>query len=355
MTVAILAQVPVTKDREVIAKLAAMSVTGQKRDGDDDRDAKKSRDEFTDMESRLKTMFKGLMDEQTKTLNQEWTAQLGEATTVLKKHAEEINSLAAKVGSVTDRVTGHDARIAALEKKDKELETNIGALKKQFTEHEAAVKKLQVDMETNEKKIEGQHQMRSHSMPPVSTVKRVHYPECEENEKDRHEAAVTLQLRIEDKVDRQDLNTAVASILDSAGIDISSKVAKSFTVGPSPPPRDGQTRINLRFEDQDARDALRWMLVDPDDYTQQATYNSKPVQVWTIPPKYVTARNTKLFNKAKIIAIQKDIKNWRTDLFIDTKDTRTIQLKSDGTVLAFQDWDTWEVHTVKKNTEQVIL
>ena len=217
------------------------------------------------------------------------------------------------------------------------------------------VKKLQGDIETNEKKTEGQHQMRSHSMPPMSTEKRVRYPECEENEKDRHEAAVTLQLRIEDKVDRQDLNTAVASILDSAGIDISSKVAKSFTVGPSPPPRDGQTRINLRFEDQDARDALRWMLVDPDDYTQQAQYNSKPVQVWTIPPKYVTARNTKLFNKAKIIAIQKDIKNWRTDLFIDTKDTRTIQLKSDGTTLAYQDWDTWEVHTVKKDTEQVVL
>ena len=60
---------------------------------------------------------------------------------------------------------------------------------------------------------------------------------CEENEKDRHESAVTLQLRIDDKVDRQDLNTTVASILDSAGIDISSKAAKSFTVGPSPPPR----------------------------------------------------------------------------------------------------------------------
>ena len=218
------------------------------------------------------------------------------------------------------------------------------------------VKKLQGDIETNEKKTEGQHQIRSHSMPPMQTEKRVHYPECEENEKDRHEAAVTLQLRIEDKVDRQDLNTAVASILDSAGIDISSKVAKSFTVGPSPPPRDGQTRINLRFEDQDARDALRWMLVDPDDYTQQATYSSKPVQVWTIPPKYVTARNTKLFNKAKIIAAQsKDIKNWRTDLFIDTKDTHTIQLKSDGTTLAYQDWDTWEVHMVKKDTEQVVL
>ena len=96
------------------------------------------------------------------------------------------------------------------------------------------------------------------------------------------------------------------------------------------------------------------MLVDPDDYTQQAEYNSKPVQVWTIPPKYVTARNTKLFNKAKIIAIQKDL-NWRNDLFIDTKDTRTIQLKSDGTTLAYQDWDTWEVHMVKKDTEQVVL
>ena len=69
----------------------------------------------------------------------------------------------------------------------------------------------------------------------------------------------------------------------------------------------------------------------------------------------MTARNTKLFNKAKIIAIQKDIKNWRTDLFIDTKDTRTIQLKSDGTVLAFQDWDTGEVLPIKTKTEQVVL
>ena len=124
------------------AKLVAMNATGQKRDGDDDRDAKKSRDEFTDMESKLKAMMKGLMDEQTKTLNQNWTAQLVEAKKELKKHADEINSLGAKVGSVTDRVTGHDARIAALEKKDKELETNIGMLKKQFTQHEATVKKL---------------------------------------------------------------------------------------------------------------------------------------------------------------------------------------------------------------------
>ena len=333
-----------------------MSATCQKRDGDDDREAKKTRDEFSEMKEEIKEMLKGMLDEQTKTLDQKWTAQLVQAHTILKKHSVEINSWGAKVGSVTDRVSGHDARIAALEKKDEELESNIGTLQKQFTEHEAMVKKLQSDIETNEKKTEGQHQMRSHSMPAMPTVKRVHYPECEENEKDRHEAAVTLQLRIEDKVDRQDLNTAVASILDSAGIDISSKVAKSFTVGPSPPPRDGQTRINLRFEDQDARDALRWMLVDPDDYTQQATYSSKPVQVWTIPPKYVTARNTKLFNKAKIIAAQsKDIKNWRTELFIDTKDTRTIQLKSDGTTLAYQDWDTWEVHTVKKDTEQVVL
>ena len=96
------------------------------------------------------------------------------------------------------------------------------------------------------------------------------------------------------------------------------------------------------------------MLVDPDDYTQQAEYNSKPVQVWTIPPKYVTARNTKLFNKAKIIATTKGL-NWRTDLFIDTKDTRTIQLKSDGTTSAYQDCDTWEVHTVKMKTEQMVL
>ena len=96
------------------------------------------------------------------------------------------------------------------------------------------------------------------------------------------------------------------------------------------------------------------MLVDPDDYKQQAEYNSKPVQVWTIPPKYVTARNTKLFNKAKIIAIEKGL-NWRNDLFIDTKETRSIQLKSDGTTLAFQDWDTWEVQRFKPNTEQVVL
>ena len=54
------------------------------------------------------------------------------------------------------------------------------------------------------------------------------------------------------------------------------------------------------------------------------------------------ARSTKLFNKAKIIAIEKGL-NWRNDLFIDTKETRSIQLKSDGTTLAFQDWDTWEV------------
>ena len=78
------------------------------------------------------------------------------------------------------------------------------------------------------------------------------------------------------------------------------------------------------------------------------------VQVWTIPPKYVTAPNTKLFNKAKIIATQEGF-NWRTDIFIDTKDTRTIQLKSDGTTLAYQDRDTWEVLAIKMKTEEVVL
>ena len=117
----------------------------------------------------------------------------------------------------------------------------------------------------------------------------------------------------------------------------------------SPPPRNGQTRINLRFEDQDARDALRWKLVDPDEFTANAEHNSKPVQVWTIPPKYVTNRNTKLLNRAKIIGAQLGI-DWRNGLAIDTKDTRAITLKSDGSLLAIQDLDTWEVVPVKKTT-----
>ena len=77
-------------------------------------------------------MMKGMLDEQTKTLNKTWIAQLVEANKIFKTHDVEINALSAKVGSVTDRVSGHDARIAALEKKDEELESNIGKLKKQF-------------------------------------------------------------------------------------------------------------------------------------------------------------------------------------------------------------------------------
>ena len=41
----------------------------------------------------------------------------------------------------------------------------------------------------------------------------------------------------------------VAGILASAGIDASAAIAKSFKVDPLFP-RNGQTRINLRFEDQ---------------------------------------------------------------------------------------------------------
>ena len=79
------------------------------------------------------------------------------------------------------------------------------------------------------------------------------------------------------------------------------------------PIRNGQTRIYLRFNDQDARDELRWLLVDPEDVAQKATHNEKPVQVWTILPKYVTNRNTKLFNKAKMFAAQMGL-NRREDL-----------------------------------------
>ena len=123
---------------------------------------------------------------------------------------------------------------------------------------------------------------------------------------------------------------------------------KSFTVAPSPPPRNGQTRINLCLTDQDVRDTLRWILVGPADFTQKAEYMGKPFPLWTTPPKYVTARNTKLFNKANIIATQMGL-NWRNDLFIDTKDTRTITLKENGTILAIQDQDTWEVEPVKSD------
>ena len=133
-----------------------MSGIGQKRDGDDDREAKKTRDEFREMKKEIKKMMKGMLDEQTKTLDQKWTAQLVQAHTILKKHSVEINSWGAKVGSVTDRVSGHDARIAALEKKDEELESNIGTLQKEFTEHEAMIKKFQSNIETNEKETEGQ-------------------------------------------------------------------------------------------------------------------------------------------------------------------------------------------------------
>ena len=90
---------------------------------------------------------------------------------------------------------------------------------------------------------------------------------------------------------------------------------------------------------------------DPGDFKQNAEYNSNPVQVWTIPPKYVTARNTKLFNKAKIIAAQLGL-SWRNDLFIDIKDTRTITRKSDGTTLAIQDCDTWHVEPIYKTAAE---
>ena len=78
----------------------------------------------------------------------------------------------------------------------------------------------------------------------------------------------------------------------------------------------------------------------------------KPFPLWTTPPKYVTARNTKLFNKANIIATQMGL-NWRNDLFIDTKDSRTITLKEDDTVLAQPDFDTGEVIPIKQEKTAV--
>ena len=115
-------------------------------------------------------------------------------------------------------------------------------------------------------------------MPIMTSGRRILYPECEENENDRRVSALTLQLRIDGAVARADANVAIAEILASAGIDASAAIAKSFKVDPLPA-RDGKTRINLRFEDQDSRDALRLQLVDPDDFKQNAEYKSNPVQV----------------------------------------------------------------------------
>ena len=84
-----------------------------------------------------------------------------------------------------------------------------------------------LNMQIKEKKDgkEGLVQPRSQSMPPRSLERRV-YPECVENEKEHHEAAVTLQLRIEGTVACNDFNMAVAKILQSAGIESSTDLCQ---------------------------------------------------------------------------------------------------------------------------------
>ena len=186
------------------------------------------------------------------------------------------------------------------------MREEIKTLRQQYADHAkeiegvneniTALQKTLDDIKEGKVSIPNQTQVRRQSMPIMSSARRILYPECEENEKDRHDSALILQLRIDGTVARPDANVTVAGILASAGIDASAAIAKSFKVDPLPP-RNGQTRINLRFEDQDSRDALRWQLVDHDDYMQDSEYKSSPVQVWTIPPKYVSARNTKLFKK----------------------------------------------------------
>ena len=132
----------------------------------------------------------------------------------------------------------------------------------------------------------------------------------------------------------------MSKCLQSVGCDISKLKVKVTNTKPV----KGKTRITMRFSDKSERDAIRWKLIDQDNnYEPQAEFNFKPVEVWTMKPKYEIERDNKLHNMATTVAHTLGL-NKNTDLVIDTKHGRTVCKKSDGVLLAHQDKNDWSPH-----------
>ena len=98
---------------------------------------------------------------------------------------------------------------------------------------------------------------RSQSAPPEpKSSAKTSYQDCQESAHQKAEAERLLQLRVSGAVKREDANVAMAQILESVEVDIAKLKAK---VKISKIVKD-KTRITVKFEDKEDRDAARWKL-----------------------------------------------------------------------------------------------
>ena len=142
---------------------------------------------------------------------------------------------------------------------------------------------------------------------------------------------------------REDANVAMAQILESVEVDIAklkAKVKISKIV-------KYKTRITVKFEDKEDRDAARWKVIDQENkYEPPAQYNCEPVEVWTVKPLLEINRDNTLHNAAQLVAHTLGMDK-ATDLVIDAKTERSVRRKSDGELLVHQDKNDWAPHYTK--------
>ncbi len=227
------------------------------------------------------------------------------------------------------------SQITALKADMETCRQKFDAHDKRFTQIEQAVQAA-VQKEVKECTEKVVSSMRSASCGPLLQVAKG----CEQNDADDEEAALKLQLRIKGKVQRADYNVKVAEVMSSVELSLAELGAKVMGGGYNE--KTDRTRITVKFNDLEEKAMCRSALVDMEDnFAPKAMCNGGPVEVWRVDPKYVKARQSKFFTAARMLARKKNL-NFEREVDINPKwDERTVSAK-DGTLLGFQDLETWE-------------
>ena len=227
------------------------------------------------------------------------------------------------------------SQITALKSDMNTCKQKFDAHDKRFTQIEQAVQAA-VQKEVKECTEKVVSSMRSASCGPLLQVAKG----CEQNDADDEEAALKLQLRIKGKVQRADYNVKVAEVMSSVELSLAELGAKVMGGGYNE--KTDRTRITVKFNDLEEKAMCRSALVDMEDnFAPKAMCNGGPVEVWRVDPKYVKARQSKFFTAARMLARKKNL-NFEREVDINPKwDERTVCAK-DGTLLGFQDLETWE-------------
>ena len=224
------------------------------------------------------------------------------------------------------------------------LKTDVTTCKELHDSHTAKITQIEqamqkaVQKEVKECTDKVMASMRSTSCGPMPSGLMV--KGCEQNDADDEEAKMKLQLRIKGKIQRADYNVKVAEVLSSVQLGLAELGAKVMGGGYNE--KLDQTRVTVKFNDMEEKSMCRNALVDiEDNFAPKAVCNGAPVEVWRVDPKYVKARQSKFFTAARMLARKKGL-NFEREIDLNPKwDERTMCTK-DGTLLGFQDIETWE-------------